>query len=182
MYNFFHHLTFFCIPLYFICFLFLLGSRNDGVLEAFIVAHGRQQSSFEIADTSKKQSALLITLFSRRLQMIISVHVRELVFRDSENGILLKTIDEIGELLSIDITAAVLDDRERKIITGDSSGIISIYNIATGVLLKSFLPISTAVQFVMYSPDKTIIVIGSIGDIYIYDDRDVIITEDFLLR
>ena len=85
-------------------------------------------------------------------------------------------------VISIDITAGILDDKERKIIIGTSSGVISIYNCVTGILLKSFPAISTAIQFIIYSPDKTIIVVGSSGDIYILDDRDNFVTDDYLLR
>ena len=84
--------------------------------------------------------------------------------------------------MNIDITAAVLDDLERKLIIGTSSGVILIYNCTNGMILKSFPPMSTAIQFIIYSPDKTIIVIGSIGDISVIDDRNVLITDDYLLR
>ena len=84
--------------------------------------------------------------------------------------------------LNIDITAAVLDDLERKLIIGTSSGVILIYNCTNGMILKSFPPMSTAIQFIIYSPDKTIIVIGSIGDISVIDDRNVLISDDYLLR
>jgi len=72
---------------------------------------------------------------------------------------------------AVDITSAVLDDRERKVVTGDSSGVVSVYNCATAVKIKSFPPIPSSVQYVMYTPDKTILVIGANGGLYVYDDR-----------
>ena len=35
-----------------------------------------------------------------------------------------------------EITAACLDDRQRKAVTGDSSGVVSVYNCATAMHLK----------------------------------------------
>ena len=82
----------------------------------------------------------------------------------------------------MDITSAVLDDRERKVVTGDSSGVVSVYNCATAVKIKSFPPIPTSVQYVMYTPDKTILVVGTNGGLYVYDDRLTDVKEDYLLR
>ena len=83
---------------------------------------------------------------------------------------------------AVDITSAVLDDRERKVVTGDSSGVVSVYNCATAVKIKSFPPIPTSVQYVMYTPDKTILVVGTNGGLYVYDDRLTDVKEDYLLR
>ena len=160
------------------------------------MAYGRQQSTFRISDTSKKESLLLCTLFSERLQIIVSIHIHEIVIRDSSNGGIINRINydqnnnndnsnnnhKNQNIISNDITAGILDDKERKIIIGTSSGVISIYNCVTGMLLKSFPAISTAIQFIIYSPDKTIIVVGSSGDIYILDDRDNVVSDDYLLR
>ena len=159
------------------------------------MAYGRQQSTFRISDTSKKESLLLCTLFSERLQILVSIHIHEIVIRDSSNGEIRNRINydqnnnnnsnnnhSNQNIISNDITAGILDDKERKIIIGTSSGVISIYNCVTGILLKSFPAISTAIQFIIYSPDKTIIVVGSSGDIYILDDRDNIVSDDYLLR
>jgi WD40 repeat protein len=149
------------------------GGKKEKNVEGFLIANGRQQAVYHVKDTSKEPSLLLLALFSKRLQMIVTVYVHEIAIWDSDNGQLLKKIENIGDSSSIDITAAVLDDRERKVIIGDSNGVVSIYNCATGVILKKYPPISTAVQMIMYSPDKTIIIIGCIGDVFIFDDRYV---------
>ena len=67
-------------------------------------------------------------------------------------------------------------------VTGDSSGVVSVYNCATAVKIKSFPPIPTSVQYVMYTPDKTILVVGTNGGLYVYDDRLTDVKEDYLLR
>jgi hypothetical protein len=50
------------------------------------------------------------------------------------------------------------------------------------VVIKSYPPIPSSVLFVMYTPDKTIITIGSNGTIYVYDDRQTLVGDDYLLR
>ena len=64
--------------------------------EGFLVAHGRHQSILRIADTAKKQSSLLMALFSARLQIVVCVHVHDILFRHSDTGHLVKVSVSCG--------------------------------------------------------------------------------------
>ena len=157
-------------------------SLGDGT---FVVCHGKQQGIYDVATVAAKQASIVAALYSARLTMIVTVYTNEIVFWDSDDGTIVKRIEaeDLGRTeVAVDITSATLDDRERKVITGDSSGVVSVYNCATAVKIKSFPPIPSSVQYVMYTPDKTILVVGANGGLYVYDDRLTDVKEDFLLR
>lgn len=78
-------------------------------------------------------------------------------------------LEDLGGAFA-DVLVSTLDNRNRKVFTGDSSGRITVYNCLTGAKLKQFPLAPSAVRFLVYSPDKTVIAVGGAGDIFIYDD------------
>jgi hypothetical protein len=72
--------------------------------------------------------------------------------------------------MNAELICATLDDRERKLITGDSLGQIIVYNCLTGIALKTFPTLPYAVRQLIYSEDKTIIALAGQGDIFIFDE------------
>lgn len=78
-------------------------------------------------------------------------------------------LEDLGGAFA-DVLVSTLDNRNRKVFTGDSAGRITVYNCLTGAKLKQFPPAPSMVRFMLYSPDKTLIVVGGAGDIFIYDD------------
>jgi len=74
--------------------------------------------------------------------------------------------DVVG--INAEICCAVLDDRERKLIIGDSLGQINIYNCLTGVILKTFPVLPYAVRQLIYSEDKTLIALAGQSKLPLY--------------
>ena len=62
-----------------------------------------------------------------------------------------------------ELCCATLDDRERKLIVGDSLGHITVYNCLTGVVLKCFPRLPCAVRTLIYSDDKIVIALAGQG-------------------
>ena len=68
--------------------------------------------------------------------MVVVVYTNEIVLWDAETGEVSKRIEDIVQEGANEITAACLDDCQRKAVTGDSSGVVSVYNCATAMHLK----------------------------------------------
>ena len=86
----------------------------------------------------------------RHYHTLLSHPLLHFVITLSYTGKIVKRIEaeDLGRTeAAVDITAAVLDDRERKVVTGDSSGVVSVYNCATAVKIKSFPPLPTSGLF-----------------------------------
>jgi len=74
-----------------------------------------------------------------------------------------------------DISAACLDDRQRKFIIGDVSGGIAVYNYQNGALMKSFTQpgSSPVVQLTYCDTSKTVLAAYTDGIIRVYDENDI---------
>lgn len=84
--------------------------------------------------------------------------------------------------MNAELLCATLDDRERKLITGDSLGQIIVYNCLTGITLKVFPTLPYAVRQLIYSEDKTIIALVGQGDIFVFDELPNDADADVYLR
>ena len=143
--------------------------RFHAVHGLMINAHGRRQHSYKVKDVTPKEGMPLKVLYSAKLLMIIGMYAKDILFWSAVSGDEQKKMEDVGGH-GIDCTAAVLDDREAKLIIGDSSGIVSIYNCVNGVKLKQFPSTKLAIRFILYTPDKTVIVVSGSGDLCIFDE------------
>ena len=132
-----------------------------------LVAQGRHQHVYKVKDISTKLSVPILVLFSLPLQMVITVHTKDVVFWSAITG---EERNRITNITTSEVLCATLDNRCRKLIVGTSNGIISVYNCLKAAKIKSFPPLPAAVRFLLYSPDKTIICISGVGDMHIIDD------------
>jgi WD40 repeat protein len=139
---------------------------------AFIIAHGRRQHAVRVADVSPKESPFVKVLFSSTLKLIVLVHTNEIVFWDAASGEEVKKVDNVGPVASaVNITTAEMDDRQRKVIVGDTRGVVTMYNMCNGIKLKTFPAVSSPIKFIMYSPDRKIIIVTASGDMYVLDEN-----------
>jgi WD40 repeat protein len=99
--------------------------------QTYVVCHGKQQGMYNVATVATKQALIVASLYSARLQMVVAVYTNEVVFWDADEGKVVRRLEDLGREGSVDITGAVLDDRQRKVVTGDSSGRVVVYNCAT---------------------------------------------------
>lgn len=143
--------------------------RFQAVHGLMINAHGRRQHTYRVKDVTPKEGMPLKVLYSAKLLMLIGMYTKDILFWSAVSGDEQKKIDNVGGH-NIDCTAAVLDDREAKLLIGDSSGIVSIYNCVNGVKLKKFPSTKLAIRFMLYTPDKTVIVVAGSGDLFIFDE------------
>ena len=143
--------------------------RFQAVHGLMINAHGRRQHTYRIKDVTPKEGLPIKVLYSAKLLMLIGMYVKDILFWSAVSGDEQKKIENIGGH-NVDCTAAILDDREAKLLIGDSSGIVSIYNCVNGVKLKEFPSTKLAVRFMLYTPDKTVIVVAGSGDLFIFDE------------
>ena len=132
-----------------------------------LVAQGRHQHVYKVKDNSTKLSVPIIVLYSLPLQMVITVHTKDVVFWSAING---EERNRITNITTSEVLCATLDNRCRKLIVGTSNGIITIFNCLKAAKIKSFPPLQAAIRFLLYSPDKTIICISGVGDMHIVDD------------
>jgi hypothetical protein len=145
------------------------GGKFETVHGIVLAAQGRKQHVYRVCDLSAKPSPPVTAVISPGLLMLISVHVKEVIFWDIVTGYFQSSLPNVVSASS-EILCAILDDRKRKLIIGDSLGVVSVYNCLSGVKLKSFASLPYAVRFMIYSPDKLVIVVAGIGDIYIFDE------------
>lgn len=139
-----------------------------------VIAQGRHQHVYKVKDTSTKVSAPICVLFSLELMMVITVHAKDVVFWSTTSG---EERNKMSNFVSSEALVATLDNRKRKLVVGSSNGVISIFNCLKAAKIKSFPPLPSAVRFLVYTPDKTIVVISGVGDLSILDD---LVSEDHM--
>ncbi len=161
-------------------------------------AAGRKQQVYKILDVSPKFSPPICILFSASLMILISVpiqlyilkilsilelidniflfppvlllkvHINDIIFRHAVTG------DELMKNSNIvpqgEITVAILDNREKKLLIGDSQGNLRIYNILSGILIKLIPVSSSSLLQLVYSPDKIILCLTGSCDVIAVDD------------
>jgi WD40 repeat protein len=136
----------------------------------FIAAYGRRQHVYKMVDLERPVSAPLVVLCSTTLLMILTVHVRDIFFWNATSGRLERKLREVVDADG-ELTCAVMDNRERKLIVGDSLGGIAVYNCITGVVLKHFPTLPFSVRLITYTLDQLVIAVAGVGDIYILDEK-----------
>jgi hypothetical protein len=163
-----------------------LGSRFPTSHGVITLAQGRRQHVLRISDYSDKISPPLHVFLSTPLLMCISVHTNHIAFWSAVTGHE-QNIMKIGlsqgssggggghHGLATEVTSAVLDDRGRKLIIGDSNGHISVYNGLTAAKLKTFPALPYAIRYLLYTSEKTIIAIAGAGDLHIFDELPTLV-------
>ena len=74
-----------------------------------------------------------------------------------------------------DISAACLDDRQRKFILGEASGAVTVFNYRNGTLMKRFSPQATSpvVGLVYCAASKSVIAAFMDGAVRVHDENDI---------
>ena len=146
-----------------------VGNKFNTVSDLIISACGKKQHTYKIEDVSIRPSPPFKIMFSYELMLIITVHLKDVLFFHAVSGDRLhKKSDICGP--SGELTSACLDDRNRKLILGDSTGIINVYNCLNGAHLKTIPVSNSAISHLLYSPDKTIICLAGQADLIILDE------------
>jgi WD40 repeat protein len=149
-----------------------VGSRFPTSHGMFMAAQGRRQHIYRVSDYADKVSPPLHVFLSQPLLMCITVHTQHIAFWSAVTGHE-QNVMKIGGShsgIAVEVTSAVLDDRARKLIVGDSNGHISVYNGLTAAKLKTFPALPFAVRYLIYTPDKTIIAVAGAGDLHVFDE------------
>ena len=153
-------------------------STNFGAAHSLIIsAQGRKQHIYRIEDMTPLESSPVVggVLFSYNLLMMITVHSFDALFYSAFTGDEQKKMDRsmlnLESGLGNEIMSACLDDRQRKLIVGEASGNISVYNILSGVRLKRTAKnIPFGIRELIYSTDKTVIALAGPGELYVFDE------------
>ncbi len=153
-------------------------STNFGAAHRLIVsAQGRKQHIYRVEDMTPQESSPIVggVLFSYNLLMMITVHSHDALFFSAFNGDeqnkMDRTMLHLESDLGNEVMSACLDDRQRKLIVGEASGNISVYNILSGVRLKRTAKnVPFGIRELIYSPDKTIIALAGPGELYVFDE------------
>ena len=123
---------------------------------------------YKVLDLTPSISFPFTVLYSPTLLMLITVHSRDVWFRHAVTGDVITTRSNIAG--NAELTCAVLDSRAKKLVLGDSRGVLTIFNCISGALLKTIEASTSSLLHVIYSPDKTILCFTGQGDIIVVDD------------
>ena len=143
---------------------------------------GRRQHVFKLKDCTKQESAPVCTLYSQELLSVYTIHTHDVIFWSAVNAYQHKQVNGLVGKHSR-ISCGILDDRRRRMILGDSNGVVRFFNCLNGVCLKAYPPFVSPVKALIYSSDKNVLVLLDNSDIAIIDDGvEVAADSDYVLR
>ena len=153
-----------------------VSSNFETAHSVILAAQGRRQHTYKIIDMTPKESPPIARgiLFTYNLLTMITVHSHDAIFFSAISGDEQKKMNRT--MLNLDgigneVMSCCLDDRQRKLIIGEASGKISVYNILSGVRLKTTAKnIPFGIRDMIYTPDKIIIALAGPGELYIFDE------------
>jgi len=125
-----------------------------------VVAQGKQQYVNTIHDVTPMESSPMTVLFCADLLMIISIHTKNIVQWNVLTGKQIRSHSYAASVPNCELTCAVLADRNRKFISGDSYGNVILYSCLTIQKLRQFANFPFAIKHLIFSEDKNVIVIG----------------------
>lgn len=125
-----------------------------------VVASGKQQYVNTIHDVTPMESSPMTVLFCADLLMIISIHTKNIVQWNVLTGKQIRSHSYAASVPNCELTCAVLADRDRKFIVGDSFGNVILYSCLTVQKLRQFANFPFAIKHLIFSEDKNVIVIG----------------------
>ena len=125
-----------------------------------MVAQGKQQYVNTIHDVTPMESSPMTVLFCADLLMIISIHTKNIVQWNVLTGKQIRSHSYAASVPNCELTCAVLADRNRKFISGDSYGNVILYSCLTIQKLRQFANFPFAIKHLIFSEDKNVIVIG----------------------
>lgn len=130
-------------------------NKDDHIICSF----GRRGHLLQITHSIDTLSPIKLTLYSTVLQLVISIHHRDIIFWNIVNGNIQHQLLDIVPNNGCEILCSTLDVLERKLITGDSFGYINMYNCLTGSSLGVLSKFSGPVRFIIYTPEDLIIAV-----------------------
>lgn len=146
-----------------------LGYSFDTLHGCLVIANGRRQHTFKFKNVGRIESPPIAVLFSKKLLTIYTIHQRDIIFWSAVTGEKQKCLSAIVGP-NTRLMVATLDNRERRLFTGDSTGTIAVYNCLNGMFLKQFQFLNSPIRELIFSRDKNIIVLTYASDIYVMDD------------
>lgn len=146
-----------------------------------IVGAGRHVHTFKVIDTTPNVGPPIAVHYSKLLQIIIVVHVRCLTFWSAITGHLIQTVRNVVSESSEVITSAV-EALGKKIVVAEQKGTIAVFNPLDGSCLRRLRQLPSTIKFVYYSPDKCIIAVGGLGDIFVVSENSAEGDTDAFLR
>lgn len=148
-----------------------LAGQYDTMHKLMVVSSARKQHIYRLEDYALCESPPIKVLYSKNLLLVVSIHMKDILFWSAITGDEQMKMENVGNKgPGCECSCAVLDDRLRKLIVGNSEGEIVVYNCISGVKLKQFQTVPFAIRNLIYTPDKTVIALAGPGDIYIYDE------------
>lgn len=142
-----------------------------------VVASGTSLGVIESLPVHHAAKPLIASLFNSVSMTFLTCAARSMRIWDALTGSVLRTYG--SDLLfppgdrTTEITCCCLDDRKRKIITGDNRGKISVWNYLNGALMKILDPHAKDVSSLIYINNEKLTVSTSWdGRIFVNDELD----------
>ncbi|TYZ53685.1 hypothetical protein PybrP1_006808 [[Pythium] brassicae (nom. inval.)] len=172
------------------CFVVPESPASDAVL----VTAGHRVTFYDVCEV-KEREEVFFTSFCQALNLLVGVTATKLLFWKADTGGLWKTF-EYAAILSASsdaallsasnrpggergsarsITAACIDDRERKVILGDDAGSLRVINAVNGNVMKELDPHAQAVASVSYVlRGKCVVSVSVDSCLHIYDENNAL--------
>ena len=148
-----------------------VSSLFDSVKNIVVCACGRLTHVFRVVDTTPTEDPPVAVLFSYELLAAITVHPRDIFLWNANNGELTLRITNVGGVGASEVTCAAMNSRSQKVFCGHASGALSVYNAFDGAHLSTTTVCpGLAVRFLVYTPDKVLLVLCGNGELLAVDD------------
>ena len=142
-----------------------------------VVASGTSLGVMESLPVHHAAKPLIYSVFNSVSMTFLTCAARSMRIWDALTGTVLRTYGEHALFphgdRTTEITCCCLDDRKRKIITGDNRGHISVWNYLNGALMKVLDPHSKDVSSLIYiAGDKLTVSTSWDGKLHVNDEID----------
>lgn len=171
------------------CFVVPESAASDAVL----VTAGDCVAFYDVCDV-KEREEVFFTSYCQSLNLLVGVTASKLLFWKADTGRLSKAFEYAAMVLSPlsssadaavpsvltlattrTITAACIDDRERKVIVGDDAGRLHVINAVNGNVMKALDPHAHAIASVSYVlRSKRVVSVSVDSSLHIYDENNAL--------
>jgi len=152
-----------------------LGITGEKIDDYRIIAASKKIVFFDqerVRQDPVTDGPIRVACFNKQSLTIFTASERNVKIWDAVLGSIKSSFKNIT---SSDITAACLDDRERKFILGQASGTVTVYNYQNGTIMKQFTPQgeTPVVKLIYCQKTKAVITCYIDGLIRVYDENDI---------
>lgn len=152
-----------------------LGVSGERIDDYRIIAASKKMLFFDqerVRQDPVTDGPIRVACFNTQSLTIFTASERNVKMWDAVLGSLKQSYNNI---VTSDITAACLDDRQRKFILGLSNGCVTVFNYQNGAVMKHFTPQGeTPVVKLIYSIHSKSVIAGYMdGLVRVYDENDI---------